>query len=95
MCLTRLVSADHSHIVFVRTSGQVYSMEAVEQMNIKIKSWNVCSLAFHPFLARIVSRVLTYFWSVGSDHGRSVHSQRRHQVSCPFDTLLTPAVLLL
>jgi peptidyl-prolyl cis-trans isomerase-like protein 2 len=41
MCpITYKAFTDHSHIVFIRTSGQVYSMEAVEQMNIKIKSWN-------------------------------------------------------
>ncbi len=35
------VDADYSHIVFIRTSGQVYSMEAIDQLNIKTKNWTV------------------------------------------------------
>lgn len=73
------VCTDHSHIVFIRTSGQVYSMEAVEQMNIKIKSWNVRGTS--AWLALVSSHCLVVSApSAGSYHGRPVHPQRHHQV---------------
>lgn len=75
------VGTDHSHIVFIRTSGQVYSMEAVEQMNIKIKSWNVRGTLAWLALALVSSHGLVVSApSAGSYHGRPVHPQRHHQV---------------
>jgi len=76
--------ADHSHIVFIRTSGQVYSMEAVEQMNVKIKCWTVRDALFShdPQLRVCVFFLPLSKWlqRIGSHHGRPLHSQRYHKV---------------
>ena len=36
-----LAFSDHTRIVFIKTSGQVYSMEAIDQLNIKTNNWTV------------------------------------------------------
>ncbi|KAI8920952.1 cyclophilin-like domain-containing protein [Powellomyces hirtus] len=38
--ITFKVFNDNTHIVAIRPSGQVYSFEAVERLNIKTKNWN-------------------------------------------------------
>ncbi|KAL6067857.1 RING-type E3 ubiquitin transferase [Balamuthia mandrillaris] len=40
MCpVTYKAFTDYTHIVFIRTSGHVYSMETIQQLNIKTKNW--------------------------------------------------------
>ena len=41
--ITYKVFGEHTHIVFVRTSGNVYAYDAVEQLNIKV-SFNAVAL---------------------------------------------------
>ena len=38
-CLQQLDCVQHSHIVAIKTSGNVFSHEAVHQFNVKMKSW--------------------------------------------------------
>jgi peptidyl-prolyl cis-trans isomerase-like 2 len=37
--ITFKIFNDHTHIVAIRTSGNVYSMDAVQELNIKTKNW--------------------------------------------------------
>jgi peptidyl-prolyl cis-trans isomerase-like protein 2 len=46
--ITFKVFTDFTHIVAIRTSGHVYSMEAIEELNIRAKNWN-CIMSGTPF----------------------------------------------
>jgi peptidyl-prolyl cis-trans isomerase-like protein 2 len=35
----------HSHIVALKTTGDVYSYDAIEELNVKPKNWKVCAWA--------------------------------------------------
>jgi hypothetical protein len=37
--ITGKVFTDHTHIVAVKTTGNVYAWEAVEELNVKAKNW--------------------------------------------------------
>lgn len=52
MCpITNKEFNDFSHIVAVKTSGHVYSYEAIQELNIKGNNWN-CLMTGTPFTSK-------------------------------------------
>lgn len=55
---------EHTHIVFIKTSGHVYCYDAIEELNIKSKSWK-CLISNKPFTrADIITIQVEYIKSL-------------------------------
>lgn len=95
---TRTAFSGHTRIVFIRTSGHVYSMEAIEQLNIKTNNWTVClqSLSRAPDYAHTFSFSSLFLqalfhgsfifhlpWYSGPRYGGQVYQKGHHHNTGP------------